>query len=117
MKIAAFDTERGPHLGVVEGDTIVDLQAVDPKLSADLAGWLQEYGSDLEPLARMAQSAPASARRPLDDLKFALPISRPGKIVCLGLNYLEHAREGGHPRPDFPAVFLRSLTSLVPHEA
>ena len=60
---------------------------------------------------------PAATHRPLHELKFALPVVRPGKIVCLGLNYLEHAREGGHPRPEFPTVFLRSLTSLVPHQA
>jgi len=46
-----------------------------------------------------------------------LPVARPGKILCLGLNYLEHAKEGGHARPQFPSVFLRCLTSLVPHQS
>jgi 2-keto-4-pentenoate hydratase/2-oxohepta-3-ene-1,7-dioic acid hydratase in catechol pathway len=44
-------------------------------------------------------------------------VARPGKILCLGLNYLEHAKEGGHARPQFPSVFLRCSTSLVPHQA
>jgi 2-keto-4-pentenoate hydratase/2-oxohepta-3-ene-1,7-dioic acid hydratase in catechol pathway len=61
--------------------------------------------------------AGASARRPLAQLRFGLPVARPGKILCLGLNYLEHAKEGGHARPQFPSVFLRCLTSLVPHQA
>src|SRR5207237_2663766 len=38
-------------------------------------------------------------------------------IVCLGLNYLEHAKEGGHQRPQFPSIFMRCQTSLVAHLA
>ncbi len=41
------------------------------------------------------------------------PVSRPGKIVCIGLNYVDHAKEGGNPIPEYPAVFLRAVTSLV----
>ncbi len=47
----------------------------------------------------------------------ALPIERPGKIVCLGLNYAEHAREGGYDVPDYPAMFLRASTSMIAAEA
>ena len=54
---------------------------------------------------------------PVDMAAFALPVARPGKIVCLGLNYLEHAKEGGHQKPEFPTVFMRCLTSLTPHLA
>jgi 2-keto-4-pentenoate hydratase/2-oxohepta-3-ene-1,7-dioic acid hydratase in catechol pathway len=42
-----------------------------------------------------------------------MPIARPGKVVCIGLNYALHAKEGGNPIPDYPAVFLRVQTSLV----
>jgi 2-keto-4-pentenoate hydratase/2-oxohepta-3-ene-1,7-dioic acid hydratase in catechol pathway len=47
----------------------------------------------------------------------ALPITRPGKILCLGLNFAEHAREGGHAVPDYPAMFMRASTSMVAAEA
>lgn len=46
-----------------------------------------------------------------------LPLARPGKIVCLGLNYAEHAREGGYDIPDYPAMFMRVPTSMIPAEA
>jgi len=41
-----------------------------------------------------------------------------GKIICLGLNYLEHVKEGSQRDniPKFPTIFLRCLTSMVPHE-
>jgi len=42
-----------------------------------------------------------------------LPIERPGKFVCVGLNYVAHAREGGHEIPEYPALFARWPSSLV----
>ena len=46
-----------------------------------------------------------------------MPITRPGKIVCLGLNYADHAKEGGFDVPDYPALFLRFASSLIAAEA
>ncbi len=117
MRIVGFEAESGPRLGIVDADAVIDLQAVDPRLPADLGEWLRANGGDLAPLHDLAGRAPSSARRPLAQLRFGLPVARPGKILCLGLNYLEHAKEGGHARPQFPSVFLRCLTSLVPHQA
>ena len=45
------------------------------------------------------------------------PVPRPGKVICIGLNYRAHAVEGGNPIPDYPAVFLRGATSLVGPQA
>jgi len=66
----------------------------------------------------MARLAPASARRPLARIRYGLPVARPGKIICLGLNYLEHVKEGTQRDnvPKFPTIFFRCLTSMVPHE-
>jgi 2-keto-4-pentenoate hydratase/2-oxohepta-3-ene-1,7-dioic acid hydratase in catechol pathway len=117
MKIVAFEGQGGPRLGVVEGDQAVDLQAADAHVSADLGEWLRKNDGDLKPLAELAKRAPASARKPLAGLRYTLPVGRPGKIICLGLNYLEHVKEGGQRDniPKFPTIFMRGLTSLVPH--
>ena len=117
MKIVAFESQGNPHFGVVEGEQVIDLQAVDSRLPADLGDWLAGNDGDTRPLAELARRAPASARRPLVGLKYALPIGRPGKIICLGLNYLDHVKEGPQRDniPKFPTVFFRVLTSFVPH--
>ncbi len=117
MKIVAFEGQGGPRLGLVEGDNVVDLNAVDGALPNDLGAWLRRHDGDLKPLADVAKRAGASARLPLESLTFALPVKRPGKIICLGLNYLEHVKEGPQRDniPKFPTIFMRSLTSLVPH--
>src|ERR1700727_850803 len=117
MKIVAFSGEKGRRLGVVEGDQAVDLSAADTNAPTDLGEWLAANNGDLKPLAELAKRAPASARRPLAALKYGLPVAKPGKIICLGLNYLEHVKEGGQRDnvPKFPTIFMRGRTSLVPH--
>jgi len=119
MKIVGFESESGLRLGVVEGDQVIDLQEIDPKLPTDLREVLEKCDGDLTPLRDHAKRAPASARRTLSGLKFALPVARPGKIVCLGLNYLDHVKEGRYASdiPKFPTIFLRCTTSLAPHLA
>jgi acylpyruvate hydrolase len=117
MKIVAFTGEKGSRLGVVEGDQAIDLSAADGNAPTDLGEWLAAHNGDLKPLADLAKRAPASAHRPLSSLIYGLPVVRPGKIICLGLNYLEHVKEGAQRDnvPKFPTIFMRGRTSLVPH--
>ena len=117
MKIIGFEDNGALHLGVVEGDQVIDLQAVDKGLPGDLGEVLRKGNGDLSALKEAAKRAPASARRPLKGIKFGLPVARPGKVICLGLNYLEHVKEGSQRDniPKFPTVFMRGPTSLVPH--
>ena len=115
LKIVGFEKDKAVRLGVVEGDSVIDLQAVDARVPSDLGRWLAENDGDLKPLGEIAKRASSSARVPLANLTFALPVAHPGKIICLGLNYLEHAKEGGHPKPEFPSIFMRCRTSLTPH--
>jgi acylpyruvate hydrolase len=117
MKIVAFEGQGGPYLGVVEGAQVVDLQAVDPKVPGDLGEWLRKNDGDTKSLGELAKKAPASARKPLSSITYALPVAHPGKIICLGLNYLEHVKEGSQRDniPKFPTIFMRGLTSMVPH--
>jgi 2-keto-4-pentenoate hydratase/2-oxohepta-3-ene-1,7-dioic acid hydratase in catechol pathway len=117
MKILGFESSEGLRLGVVEGDQVIDLQAVDASVPVNLADVLARNNGDLKPLADVAKRAPASAKKPLKGIKYALPVARPGKIVCLGLNYMEHVKEGFQRDnvPKFPTIFMRCQTSLLPH--
>jgi 2-keto-4-pentenoate hydratase/2-oxohepta-3-ene-1,7-dioic acid hydratase in catechol pathway len=96
---------------------VVDLQAADASVPSDLGEWLRMSNGNLKPLADIAAKAPASARRPLDSVRYALPVARPGKIVALGLNYLDHVKEGPQRDniPKFQSIFFRMLSSLTPH--
>jgi 2-keto-4-pentenoate hydratase/2-oxohepta-3-ene-1,7-dioic acid hydratase in catechol pathway len=119
MKIVGFESNVGLRLGIVDGDQVIDLQAIDVKIPSDLGVLLAQENGELERVGELAKKAPASARRPLAGLKFALPVARPGKIVCLGLNYMTHVKEGRYANdvPQFPTIFMRVATSLAPHLA
>src|SRR5215471_16850363 len=118
MEIVSFETPAGLRLGVVEGDQVIDLQAADAKVPNELGALLASTNGDLAAVKDLARRAPAAARRPLAGIRYALPVGRPGKIICLGLNYLDHVKEGAQRDniPKFPTIFMRGRTSLVPHE-
>jgi 2-keto-4-pentenoate hydratase/2-oxohepta-3-ene-1,7-dioic acid hydratase in catechol pathway len=112
MRLMSFEHGGRSAAGVRLGDQVVPVAALagfpdDP--IALLAGGV----TGLHRLGAAAAAAPASARLALAGLKRLMPIARPGKVVCIGLNYALHAKEGGNPIPDYPAVFLRVQTSLV----
>lgn len=48
-------------------------------------------------------------------IRFLAPIERPGKIVCVGLNYADHTKESPYEQPDYPTFFPRFSTSLIGH--
>lgn len=83
-------------------------------IPSDLLGMLAA-GTDLPALARAAAAAGPAAEVPAAEAEFLPPIPRPGKVLCLGLNYRDHAGEIGMAIPDFPIVFMRGPTSLTGH--
>jgi len=115
MKIVGFESGNATHLGVIEGDQVIDLQAADASAPADLGEWLRRGNGDLSALRDLAKKAPAAARRPLAGLKYMMPVTKPGKIICLGLNYLDHVKEGPQKDniPKFQSIFFRMASSLT----
>lgn len=62
--------------------------------------------------AWLAKNAAKTARVP-DGARLGPPVSRPGKIVCIGLNFRDHAAETGQQAPKEPVIFLKAASSLV----
>jgi 2,4-diketo-3-deoxy-L-fuconate hydrolase len=48
-----------------------------------------------------------------DDVRLGSPITRPSKLVCIGLNYADHAKETNAPLPPEPVIFMKSTTAIV----
>jgi len=115
MRLTSFDKKGRPALGFRVGDDIVDLKAADAGLPDDLLGFLHAGPDAFDRAATVAAKAGPALRTPFGKLKFHPPITNAGKIICLGLNYADHATEGGHAKPTYPSLFMRGPTSLVAH--
>ena len=113
MKFVTFIQAGRNRVGVVDGDFVFDLNQAVPEIPSDLRQALKE-GVDLQEAAAVAMSR-ASERLLLSTLSFGPLIPHPGKVICLGLNYFDHAKEGGRQRPDYPWFFTRTPTSLLAH--
>jgi acylpyruvate hydrolase len=113
MKLMMFEKGGGAALGLVEGESVIDLGAADASLPKDLAGLIAAGPDALTKAKAAAGKAPASAKLALGAVKPALPFARPDKMICVGLNYALHAKEGGHAIPTYPSFFLRVPTSLT----
>jgi acylpyruvate hydrolase len=111
MKLVSYRQQGELRLGVLDGDAVVDLAA--QKVPADLGAALAA-GIDIAAAAKAALASSA-VRIPLAGLEYAAPVTRPHKIVCLGLNYYDHAKEGGREKPDYPWFFFRGSSSLIAH--
>ena len=113
MRLLSFNIDSVPHLGVQDGDEIIDLQAIDQRFPADLTAILAKPDLGIESIRRLLAKAGGARRWPIAGLDLDLPVRRPGKVICLGLNYHDHAREGGNTVAAWPAIFLRTMSSLV----
>jgi acylpyruvate hydrolase len=117
MQLLMFDAGKGPRLGVLVGQQVIDVRAVNSALPADVLGLIAGGAAALAAVTTAVAAAPAAAKHALASVTVALPIAQPPKFICVGLNYLEHAKEGGHPPPTYPSFFARFDRSLVAHGA
>lgn len=114
MRVVSFKADDGLRLGVVKGKQVIDLSAVDKDAPRDLQSVIA--AGQLASLEAIAARATDAAHRPYDTLEFAMPIAAPGKILCLGLNYMQHVQEGPFEKQPYPTIFMRSLSSMCAHK-
>jgi 2-keto-4-pentenoate hydratase/2-oxohepta-3-ene-1,7-dioic acid hydratase in catechol pathway len=88
---------------------VVNLTACDPKIGSDLKSLILSNMTslDIKNLASIGSLTPFSSIIPV------LPVLSPCLTICLGLNYIDHIKEGGYDTPKYPAFFLRGSNSLM----
>jgi acylpyruvate hydrolase len=95
-------------LGLVQGSTIRSLG--DATLEELLAG-----GVDLKSWG--TSNHEGGEEFAADSVTYLPPLARPGKILCIGLNYADHTKESPYDQPDYPTIFPRYNSSLIGHNA
>src|SRR4051812_11180410 len=113
-KFARIAAKSGPGARWVmaEGNELVALDTAVPPGADDISTFLA-----LSQNGGAAAAASKGERLDPAQVRWLTPISRPGKVICLGLNYAAHAAEGGNAAPEYPAFFMRGATSLIAHRA
>jgi 2-keto-4-pentenoate hydratase/2-oxohepta-3-ene-1,7-dioic acid hydratase in catechol pathway len=115
LKFTTFRSGATTRLGVLDQGSVIDINRVLPQVPPDLRAALLA-GIDLTAAARVAVAqATAADRKQLSDVVVAPLVPSPGKTICLGLNYYDHAAESGREKPVYPWFFLRCDTSLLAH--
>jgi 2-keto-4-pentenoate hydratase/2-oxohepta-3-ene-1,7-dioic acid hydratase in catechol pathway len=113
LRFTTYLLNHQPRLAVVAGESIIDLASARPGVPPELRAALAA-GVDLVAEAGAAIASDA-ARLPLATQTLAPLVPEPGKTICLGLNYFDHAKEGGRDKPDYPWFFYRGKSSLIGH--
>jgi 2-keto-4-pentenoate hydratase/2-oxohepta-3-ene-1,7-dioic acid hydratase in catechol pathway len=115
MRWVTVATEDGPRAcGVYQGE-YVDVNAADPELPASVRGLL-ELGTGWEHRAWSVLPRGAVRHDPAG-ARLLAPVPDPRKIICIGLNYRDHAAESGVAPPEEPVLFSKYPTALTGHEA
>lgn len=111
MRLVTFDDGSGPQAGVLLGEEIVAGQTVAAPAPTvrGLLGALDAAG-----LAALGEAAAAASERiPVSAVRLLPPVPDPEKIICMGLNYRDHAEEAHQEIPEHPRWFAKFANSLV----
>ena len=117
MKYASYLVGQQASWGLWVGGGVVDHAELGADLPATLQGWIEQCAARPALAAQLGVAAAGKPVTALADITLQPCLPRPGKIVCLGINYLDHAKEGGNTVADYPTLFLRCATSLLAHGA
>ena len=110
MRLVTFSSD-GPHAGVLLGTEIVPVTTLGAPADT-VRGLLTAL--DASELAELGESASqASDRVPLTSVKLLAPVPDPEKIICMGLNYRDHAIEAKQEIPEHPRWFGKFANSLI----
>ena len=109
MKLLVGTTADGTSVFAVNGENASNLSALDTAVGSDLMGLIR----DSELAGAIAARIDEVPVVPLSSITPALPVAAPGTIICLGLNYTDHIKEGGYDIPDYPALFMRGKNSIM----
>jgi 2-keto-4-pentenoate hydratase/2-oxohepta-3-ene-1,7-dioic acid hydratase in catechol pathway len=111
VRLLTYDDGSGPQAGIQLGDEFVPVAALHTH-GGSVRGLLHALDADeLAELGRRAQEA--DTRIAISAVRLLAPVPDPEKIVCLGLNYRDHAAEAGQEIPAAPMWFAKFANSLI----
>lgn len=109
MKLIRFGAEGNEKPGVqLENGTKIDVSAFGSDYNEDFFG-----NEGIEKLSAWLEENESNCPVVDDSVRIGVPLTRPSKIVCVGLNYAQHAAEAGMEIPKEPVLFFKATSSLT----
>jgi len=112
MRLVTLHTAAGLRAAVRHDDQYIDLHATDGAFPASVRQLLAAGPGVLEHVRKVGKR-PEAVRVPVDKARLAPPVPDPQKIICLGLNYRDHAAETNAPIPREPIVFAKYPSAII----
>jgi acylpyruvate hydrolase len=114
MKLISYNLQNDKHsaVGIFTDRGVIPLSTLMPDAPNRIEALIQS--PYWEKLLKQPISNDIPAVNP-DSLTWLPPIHRPGKILCVGLNYRDHALEGGRQVTEYPTIFLKASSAIIGH--
>jgi len=106
MKLAMLEKNGKEGLYLIKGDKAIDLSSY----ASNLIEFFMKKDEIWDEVGKLGGG------EPLSEFRFLPPVKRPGKIICLGLNYRDHAEETKSEIPKHPLIFAKAPTAVIAHE-
>jgi 2-keto-4-pentenoate hydratase/2-oxohepta-3-ene-1,7-dioic acid hydratase in catechol pathway len=110
MHFATFEHHGHAHAGVVSNDAVISLKTAG---FHDMLSVIQGGSEAFRKIQSFVAQAAASATFPLSSVRLRAPIPRPPKILCMGLNYRDHAAEARLEIPKYPVLFAKYNNTVI----
>ena len=112
MKLIRYQIKENKpiHLGIVLPQGILPLDKI---LENPPDNFPELFSSTAMKILEQISIPPQRTLTPLGEVRILPPIQRPGKILCVGLNYRDHVLEGGREFPEYPTIFMKASSSII----
>ena len=114
MKLVNFLYKGEKNIGALLDDGVCSFKSISDKYFMSMMEFIEQI-DDLSPkVSKFINSNPEVI--PLSEIEFLPVIERPGKVLAVGLNYKDHAKETGMDLPKVPMIFTKQSTSVLGHQ-
>ncbi|MSR30451.1 MAG: FAA hydrolase family protein [Gemmataceae bacterium] len=112
MRLATIKTSQGSRAALFHQGNYIDLNSTDSSLPLGVK-CLLEMGQEGLAKAQAILNNPKAVKLSPEEVSLEAPVPNPNKIICIGLNYRDHAEEAGAAIPREPIIFSKYQTALV----
>ncbi|MGB3549843.1 MAG: fumarylacetoacetate hydrolase family protein [Candidatus Binatus sp.] len=110
MKLVTYSYHNNVKLGAIKSDGVIDLRKRIPALPGEMIALIEKWDDVRSKVEELVEESEPDA--PLDDVRLMAPVTRPGKVMAIGLNYADHIKETGQQTPKHQIWFSKAVTSI-----